>query len=265
MVARLTLGLLLLLVSFGAAAQFEHRHAAWTSLPKKHVVVIDGGKESRVRYADFALDHGALNAYLATLSAVSGREFAAWSKPRQLAFLINAYNAHMIELILTRYPDIRSVWDFGKIFNNPFKKKFFMLLGRESSLDQIEHDTIRAAGVYDEPRIHFEVIVVDRGGGDDTGKRTTPLADRVIHSPAVRTRRANEYRRECRSGEVMAGASRSPLAPELPTLAESGLPGFNYSSYFAFVAPAATSPQIRELLSREIVRVIERTETRAQL
>ena len=64
---------------------------------------------------------------------------------------------------------------------------------------------------------------------------------------------------------AVSGASRSPLAPELPTVAESGLPGFNYSSYFAFVAPAATSASIRERLSREIVRIVGSPETQGQL
>jgi hypothetical protein len=58
---------------------------------------------------------------------------------------------------LTRYPDIRSVWDFGKVFNNPFRKRFFKMFGRDYSLDMIEHDTIRARGTYDDPRIHFAV------------------------------------------------------------------------------------------------------------
>ena len=64
---------------------------------------------------------------------------------------------------------------------------------------------------------------------------------------------------------AVSGGSRSPLAPELPTVAESGLPGFNYSSYFAFVAPAATSFSIRERLTREIVRIVDSVETRSQL
>jgi len=63
----------------------------------------------------------------------------------------------MVELVLTRYPNIQSVWDFGKVFGNPFKKRFFRLFGRDYSLDMIEHETIRAKGMYDEPRIHFAV------------------------------------------------------------------------------------------------------------
>jgi hypothetical protein len=63
----------------------------------------------------------------------------------------------MVEKILLRYPNIKSVWDYGKVFGNPFKDKFFRLFGREFSLDNIEHDTIRAKGVYDDPRIHMAV------------------------------------------------------------------------------------------------------------
>ena len=74
-----------------------------------------------------------------------------------MAFLINAYNAFTVEKILTRYPNIKSIWDFGKVFGNPFKDEFFTLLGRKFSLDGIEHETLRRPGAYDEPRVHFAV------------------------------------------------------------------------------------------------------------
>jgi hypothetical protein len=138
-------------------AQFDHSHAAWTALLKKHVVVVDGGKASQVRYAGFAQDRAQLKAYLAALSGVTEAEFKAWSKPQRMAFLINAYNAYTVEKILTRYPDIKSIWDFGKVFGNPFKDDFFALLGRPATLDRIEHEWLRAKGAYDEPRVHFAV------------------------------------------------------------------------------------------------------------
>jgi len=153
----LSILLLAWLPQFAAAQSFDHDHKAWTALLKKHVVLLDGGKASQVRYADIAKERAALKAYRETLSAVSAQEFARWSKPQQIAFLINAYNANTIEKILTRYPDIRSIWDFGKIFGNPFKDKFFRLLGREFSLDMIEHETLRKPGSYNEPRLHFAV------------------------------------------------------------------------------------------------------------
>jgi hypothetical protein len=150
--------LLLALLPLTATAQsFDHDHKAWATLLKKHVVLIDNNKASQVGYAGFMQDRNELKAYLATLSKVTQAEFNAWSKAQQMAFLINAYNAYTIEKILTRHPGLKSIWDFGKVFGNPFKDKFFTLLGREFSLDMIEHETLRKPGAYDEPRIHFAV------------------------------------------------------------------------------------------------------------
>ena len=156
--------LLLALLPLTANAQsFDHDHKAWSALLKKHVVLIDNGKASQVRYSGFIQDRNELKAYLGTLSKVTPAEFSAWSKAQQMAFLINAYNAFTVEKILSRYPGIKSIWDFGKIFGNPFKDKFFSLLGREFSLDMIEHETLRKPGAYDEPRVHFAVNCASTG------------------------------------------------------------------------------------------------------
>ncbi len=155
---RLLAAIVLIAAPWGAVfAQFDHAHGAWNALLKKHVVLIDGGKASQARYAGFAQDRAQLKAYLDSLAKVSEAEFKGWSKPQQMAFLINAYNAYTVEKILTRYPDIKSIWDFGKLFGNPFKDSFFVLLGRPGTLDRIEHETLRAKGAYDEPRVHFAV------------------------------------------------------------------------------------------------------------
>ena len=151
--------LLLLMPPFGSAAAqgFDHEHTAWSALLKKHVVLLDGGKASQVRYAGFQQDRAALKSYLDSLSKVTQQEFDGWSKVQRMAFLINAYNAYTVEKILTRYPDLKSIWDFGKVFGNPFRDRFFSLLGRASMLDQVEHETLRKPGAYDEPRVHFAV------------------------------------------------------------------------------------------------------------
>jgi tripartite-type tricarboxylate transporter receptor subunit TctC len=58
------------------------------------------------------------------------------------------------------------------------------------------------------------------------------------------------------SGQLRALASsetgRASAAPELPTVAEAGLPGFDTSVWFGLVAPAGTPPEIAEKLSRAI-------------
>jgi Protein of unknown function, DUF547 len=139
------------------AFAFDHAHTTWDALLKQHVVVIEGGRASQLRYAALATERAALKTYLASLSGVSRAEFDAWPKNERKAFLVNAYNAFTAEKILTRYPDIRSIWDFGKIFGNPFKDPFFSLLGVRMALDVIEHDTLRRPGAYDDPRIHYAV------------------------------------------------------------------------------------------------------------
>jgi len=151
-------GLFLVLTVGSATAQsFDHSHAAWSALLKKHVVLVDGGKASQTRYTGFQQDRALLKGYLDALSKVTQAEFDGWSKAQRMAFLINAYNAFTVEKILTRYPKINSIWDFGKVFGNPFKDRFFTLFDREFTLDGIEHETLRKPGAYDEPRVHFAV------------------------------------------------------------------------------------------------------------
>jgi hypothetical protein len=74
-----------------------------------------------------------------------------------MAFLINAYNAFTVELILTRWPKLESIKDLGSFLQSPWKPKWVPLLGSKVSLDDIEHEMLRKRGRYDDPRIHFAV------------------------------------------------------------------------------------------------------------
>lgn len=136
---------------------FDHTHEAWTRLLSKHVVLRADGNASKVDYAGMASDRGALNDYLASLSSLSSPLFARLDARHQLAFLVNAYNAFTIQLILTRYPRIASIKDLGSLWQSPWNKRFFSLLGNETSLDDIENGMLRAPGRFDDPRIHFAI------------------------------------------------------------------------------------------------------------
>jgi hypothetical protein len=144
-------------------AAFDHSHAPWNALLKKHVVWIAEGKASQVDYAGFANDKSALQAYLASVAQVTRQDYDSFTSPQKLAFLINIYNARTVELILTGYPDVKSIKDLGSLLTSPWKKKFFRLFGEEKSLDEIEHGLIRAPGVFDEPRIHMAVVCASVG------------------------------------------------------------------------------------------------------
>lgn len=146
-----------------AKAAFDLRQPAWDALLKQQVVVAPGGVASTVRYAALRADPKALRGYLASVSAVTPQEYASWARNDRLAFLINAYNAFTIDLVLTRYPDLKSIKDLGSVFQSPWKPKFFTLLGEQRSLDDLEHGLIRAPGVFDDPRIHAAVVCASVG------------------------------------------------------------------------------------------------------
>jgi hypothetical protein len=145
------------------AAAIDHAYKQWDALLKKHVVYVENGNASRVDYAGFMRDRAELRQVLDAFESVNRNEFDMWTKPQQQAFLINAYNAFTIEKILTRYPKIKSIRDFGGIFGNPWKDKFFKLFGTPTHLDNIEHDILRKDGVYDEPRVHAAVVCASIG------------------------------------------------------------------------------------------------------
>ena len=151
------------LILCGPALALDHTHKAWDDLLKRHVTYVESGNASRVSYAGFMKDRASLKQVLDTYQAVTRAEFDQWAKPQQQAFLINAYNAFTIEKILTRYPNIKSIRDFGSVFGNPWKDKFFTLFGAPAYLDLIEHEMLRKDGVYDEPRVHVAVVCASIG------------------------------------------------------------------------------------------------------
>ncbi len=140
------------------SAAFDHSHAAFSTLLARHVRWNAAGTATTVDYAALSRDHDALKAYTRTLSAVPLAEYSLWRQAERRAFLINAYNAFTLQLILSRYPDLESIRDFGNIvFNSPWKQRFFNLLGEARHLDDVEHGLLRGAADFDEPRIHFAV------------------------------------------------------------------------------------------------------------
>jgi tripartite-type tricarboxylate transporter receptor subunit TctC len=69
-----------------------------------------------------------------------------------------------------------------------------------------------------------------------------------------------------RSGRLRAlgvtGAKRLPMIPDVPTIAEAGVPGYEFAGWTGIVAPAATPAAIVARLNAEIVRIAEAPEGR---
>ena len=74
---------------------------------------------------------------------------------------------------------------------------------------------------------------------------------------------------QVKAGKVRAlaitSAKRSPVAPELPTVAESGHPGFEVIGWFGWLAPAKTSKVIVDRLNMELVKSLAIPEVKDRL
>lgn len=72
-----------------------------------------------------------------------------------------------------------------------------------------------------------------------------------------------------RSGKLrmigVGSARRSPLAPDVPTISESGVPGFRASGFFGVFAPAGTPKDVVAVLHRELVRALKQPDLRDRL
>jgi tripartite-type tricarboxylate transporter receptor subunit TctC len=72
-----------------------------------------------------------------------------------------------------------------------------------------------------------------------------------------------------REGKLRAigvtSAKRSASAPEIPTIAEQGLPGFEATSWFAVFAPAGTPRPVVDRLHAEIVRIFNLPDVQAKM
>ncbi|MGD1969245.1 MAG: DUF547 domain-containing protein, partial [Desulfobacterales bacterium] len=73
----------------------------------------------------------------------------------QYAYYINAYNAWTIKLILSGYPGVKSIKDFGSILQSPWQKDWVRINGEVITLDHLEHNILRPR--YKDPRVHFAI------------------------------------------------------------------------------------------------------------
>ena len=66
---------------------------------------------------------------------------------------------------------------------------------------------------------------------------------------------------------ALAVTSRERLAamPELPTVAESGLPGYESSQWYGLLAPAGTPPEILDLLNAQVANIMQSSDMKARM
>lgn len=66
-------------------------------------------------------------------------------------------------------------------------------------------------------------------------------------------------------GIAVGSAKRSPAAPDIPTVAEAGVPGFEYVTWYGMFAPAGTSRDIVGKLNAQVVKILSQPEMSRRL
>ncbi|HEX4567164.1 MAG TPA: DUF547 domain-containing protein [Vicinamibacterales bacterium] len=114
-------------------------------------------RDGMVYYRALAASRGALDRYITSLN-VPGATYDAWSKPQQMAFWVNAYNAFVLQTVVSHYPlhgTVRSI-------PGAFDKTAWHAAGRSVTLDQIEKTILPD---FKEPRLYLALGRGCIGGG----------------------------------------------------------------------------------------------------
>jgi len=157
-IKKLIIAFFILNLNLAGAATFDHAYKQWTKILSTYVV--QGEFSSGVNYKKLKNNSEVFNIFLRSIEDVSSNDFDSFTQQQKLVFLINAYNALTLKLIIDHYP-VKSIKDIGSFFTGPWKMKFFKLFGVDSNLDNIEHNFIRKN--FDEPRIHFALVCASIG------------------------------------------------------------------------------------------------------
>jgi hypothetical protein len=136
------------------AAEFDQDHEPLNRILQTYV------QDGLVDYPALKSGRQSLDQYLVEVASVAEPDFKRWTEPQQLAFLINAYNAYTLQLIIEHYP-VKSIKDIGSFFKGPWDEPMVRLFGRTLTLNHLEHDIIRKD--YPDPRIHFALVCAARG------------------------------------------------------------------------------------------------------
>lgn len=151
-------------VGVNAISADEFSYAGYDALLAAYVD--DNGM---VDYSGIQSNREALDRFVASMGAIAGESFDAWSEADRMALWINAYNAITLQSIIDHYPiqkgslvaslrypansirQIPGVWD-------ELEKP---VVGRDYTLEAIEHEILRVE--FSEPRIHVAIVCASIG------------------------------------------------------------------------------------------------------
>jgi len=181
------------------ASQQTIDHGAWERFLRQYVITNHPSGIYRVRYQAVAPeDFRSLRSYLQSLQ---GLMISSFNRAQQKAYWINAYNAIMVELVLSRYP-VASVRDIntspGLIERGPWGAKSFSVEGEKVSLDDIEHRILRP--IWKDSRIHYALNNASLGSPN-----LQPAAYTNENTEALLERGAKEFVNHPRGVSIQKG------------------------------------------------------------
>lgn len=131
---------------------FSARAGDWSDVLARRV------DATGVDYAGWKASPEDMRALRDFTEAIAARETSSLSREEKIAFLINAYNAWMLRLVLERYP-IQSVKEIAPNFG-VFSRPLIRVAGRTMSLNDLEKEWLLKE--FKEPRVHFAVNCASR-------------------------------------------------------------------------------------------------------
>lgn len=172
-----------------AQEAFDHEYRAYADLLRAHV------RGDRVAYRALKDHRAALDAVVRGFGAASEPDVQGWSRPRQIAFWINAYNVFTLRAIVDHYPIAGSWFSLSprnsiRQIDGVWTALRWRVAGRDLTLDDIEHRILRP--VYREPLVHFAVncasvgcppLALEPYRADELDAQLEAAATRYLSSP----------------------------------------------------------------------------------
>ena len=207
-----------------------------------------------------------------------GSQTARRANPDGYTLMMNS-SAFAVNVSLYRNPGY-SIGDFVPILQGPTTPNLIsahasvkagnlqelIALARKSSL------SYASSGTGTTPHLDMEMIFRSLAKADITHVPYTPptaaaaVAGNQVQVGATSMPPAIPH---LQSGRVKPIAvttiKRSPILPNVPTVAESGFPGFDDHTWFSFFAPAGTPPAVVNRLNKEINRILQLPEVKSRL
>lgn len=157
-VAALTSALLFVFVRPVLSAEKSFSYAPYANALQAFVT-----PDGLVRYKALKEKRAGLDAFIKSMEELHPSVYEGWHENEKIAFWLNAYNAHVLHIILKHYP-IKSSFFKSVVFprnsiqqiSGVFNGLKFTVMGKTMTLDDIEHNALRKK--FNEPRIHMALV-----------------------------------------------------------------------------------------------------------